>query len=154
MPKRSATADYSGAPLNQVAGSMLDPGQVNPPRLPAGLPAAVRKSAKAIIAENPHLDHSQTEGILRLAKMRERYLSMEQEIERDGFTTYDEKRGREVVNPLVPILNATGNAILGLEKSLAIAFVTRSGQVKKAEQQRPAQPVTVDNESGRVLRLA
>jgi hypothetical protein len=138
---------------------MLDPGRPNPPKLPTGLPPAVRAEAKAIIEQNYHLDHSQTPGILRLAKMRQRYLTMEQEVEDAGFTTYDEKRGREVVNPLVPILNATGNAILSLEKSLGIAFVTRDGQVKKAELQRPAAPPKSANppagaDGPRRLRLA
>jgi hypothetical protein len=134
---------------------MFDQGPSNPPRLPTGLPVNVRKSAKAIVAENPHLDHSQTEAIVRLAKMRERYLDMEREVQAAGYTTYDEKRGREVVHPLVPVLSQLGNAILSLEKAMAIAFVARSGQVKQNERRTPAVPNHSKSEkNGRVLRLA
>ena len=156
MPKRSATVGYSGAPRSEIAGSLLDPGQSNPPKLPTGLPPAVRTEAKLIVAENPHLDHSQTPGILRLAKMRDRYARIEQQVEEAGFVTYDAKRDREVVHPLLPVLSQLGNAVLSLEKSLAIAFVARSGQVKRAELQKPAAPTKPKAKAGgeRVLRLA
>jgi len=159
MPRRSATAGYTGSPTVETRGSMFDPGPRNPVRLPPGLDPEVRKKAKRIIESNPHLDDSQTESIIRLAKMRKRVEEMEADIETKGYMILDEAKGREIINPLVPALTTASNAVLSLERALAIAFVTKTGQTKVDERRVPAAPPTSANppagaDGPRVLRLA
>jgi hypothetical protein len=156
MARRTATSNYTGSPRSEVAGSSLDPGQINLVRLPPGLDPEVRKAAKRIIETNPHLDDSQRESIVRLAKMRIRVEAMEADIAEKGFMILDEAKGRELINPLVPALSTASNAVLSLERAMAISFVTRNGQTKQHERKRPAVPAkpTKSADGGRVLKLA
>jgi len=138
---------------------MFDPGQANPVRLPPGLDPEIRKKAKRIVETNPHLDDSQREAIVRLATMRLRLEAMEADIGAKGFMIFDEKKGKETINPLVPALTTASNAVLSLERALAISFVTRTGQTKVDERRVPAAPPTSANppagaDGPRRLRLA
>jgi phage terminase small subunit len=156
MSRRTITSGYTGSPRSEVAGSAFDRGPSNPVRIPQGLDAETRKVVKRIVAENPHLDdHSQTDSIIRLASMRRRYAKVEQQLEDAGYVAHDHKRGRDVVHPLLPVLNQMGSSILSLEKSLGISWIAR-GQVKQVERVSPASSSTAvkAGPTGRVLKLA
>lgn len=161
MPRRTITAGHTGTSSSEVRGSLFDQPE-NPVRLPAGLDKRVRATAKRIVEQNGHLDHSHTDAIIRLAKTRVRAEKIEEQLEESGYTQFDEKRKKEVAHPLLAILNQVNASALAQERSLAITFVAKNGQVREAEKQRRgAQGTVIDitpahgtDDEPRQLRLA
>lgn len=130
MPRRTIGFD-SSAPRNEVTGSIFDSNK--PPDLPRGLTPGVRTEAKRILIQNVHLwGDDQLAPVVRLATLRIRRDEMEEQVRTEGYTLDHDKKG-VIAHPLIASLNATGNAILGLERALAIVFITRGNQVKEAE---------------------
>jgi hypothetical protein len=153
VPQRSITKGYSGSPRVEIAGSYFD--DSSPPPLPSGLGKELLADAKSILKENRHLwDPSQVDPVIRLARLRRQMAEMEAQIEREGYTITS-SRGETLKHPLLSSISSTRTAILSIEKALGILFITRDGQVKKAEQGN-ATMTEVKNAAGvfRKLNLA
>ena len=149
---RTSTPGHTSPTRNETAGSMFD--RREPPRLPLGLPPDVRKHAKDLFSHNVHLwDDAQLNPVLRLARIRDEIDKLTIEIDRDGYMI--EGRNAPIINPMIAARSGAMKDALSLERQLGITFVSRSGNVKKHEMQRPAQPkATSKPAQGRVLKLA
>lgn len=134
MPRRAASSSYSNS-HSDVLGSRFD--ERKPPALPRGLLADVRSRAKVLLLQNPHLwGPAQVELVVRLAKLRSRFEAMEARVAADGEIFEHPVRG-PIPHPLLTPMSAAAGAALTLERALAIAFVARGTQVKKAELKAP-----------------
>ena len=127
--------------------------QRQPPPIPNGLPFDVREHVKDLFAHNVHLwDESQMHPVLRLAQLRAEIERLTAEIDKDGYMI--EGRNAPIINPMIAARSGAMKDALSLERQLGITFVARSGNVKKAELEKPAQPKTTPAAQGRVLKLA
>jgi len=145
MPVRTATIGQTSPSRSEIAGSVFDHRQ--PPRLPAGLPADVRRQARDVFSSNPHLwDPTQVEPVVRLARLRCRFLEIEAKVTADGYLFEHERKGT-IPHPLLTPMTSTASAILQLERALCLVAITKSGQVKQHETVLPATTPTVPKTS-------
>jgi hypothetical protein len=153
MASRTLTPGHTSPTRREVAGSLLD--QRQPPTLPKGLDHPIRKRAKALLEQNPHLwqDASQVEPIIRLARLRAQIDDLDELIAEQGYVVENAK-GETRPNPLMASRDGVSRVAMQLERMLCIAFITRANQVKQAERVAPPKPDAVKTKQARVLRLA
>ena len=148
---RTSTSGHTSPTRSETSGSMFD--QRQPPKLPLGLPPDVRKHAKDLFSHNVHLwDDAQLNPVLRLARIRAEIDKLTIEIDREGYMI--EGRNAPIINPMIAARSGAMKDALSLERQLGITFVARSGNVKKAELEKPAQPKVSQGRQARVLKLA
>ena len=156
MPARSATPGQTSPTRPEVLGSAFDLRQ--PPALAKGLHHEVRRRAKAILAENPHLwvDTSQVEPVVRLARLRIQIEELDALIQEPGYQVENAK-GELKPNPLMASRDGASRVAMQTERMLCIGFITRQVQVKRNERVIPAAPRPAQRNSSngsRPLRLA
>jgi hypothetical protein len=144
----------SGTASREVVGTLFDRRQ--PPPLPAGLAPNVVLIVNDIHENHPHLwDPGQTDMVVRLAKMRQRMLDLERDIETTGHMIID-RFGAEKANPLIDKLTSVQRMALSMERALGISFVANGIQLKDYEKKKPGTIASAVSKGGNVrpLRLA
>ena len=108
------------------------------PSIPTkGVNPQVRKDAKVLLEQNPHLwSPEQVPAVLRLCSLRQLVTQTENDIREQGVT-FTNRFGDLSPNPAISALGTLNNAVIVLERSLCIVFGARERNVKDSELKAP-----------------
>ena len=96
---------------------------------------------KRIVDANPHLwSPEQLDIIVRLSQLRHQYQLANAQVNEDGVTVEHQKTGEIVPNPMLKVLATMSSALLSLERSLGIIFISRGNNVLEREKKLPPMP--------------
>ena len=131
----SSTANNS----SEVEASMLK--SRKRPVAPRHFNKEERAIMKRIVDANPHLwSPEQLDIIVRLSQLRHQYQLANAQVNEDGVTVEHQKTGEIVPNPMLKVLATMSSALLSLERSLGIIFISRGNNVLEREKKLPPMP--------------
>jgi len=145
MPRtRPSGSNLGPPPTNQVSGSLFDPAPAAPLKLPSGLPAQIRKIARAVLADAPHLEQCNVDQLIRLAELRVQRDEMQAILAEEGLTVM-RPSGMPAAHPLLSAVRSAESNIVSLERQLLLSASSRRQNLGKADRTprtAAAKPVT------------